>query len=88
ARAILEVLRIAWEKGYRPLEIKCENALLVESVLTGSAASSNLAELRLINVYLKRSWKIRIRYIPRSENMVVDRMAKYTYDNQFGLKLF
>ncbi|MFQ6662121.1 hypothetical protein Gotur_030037, partial [Gossypium turneri] len=88
ARAILEVLRIAWEKGYRLLEIKCENALLVESVLIGSAASSNLTELRLINVYLKRSWKTRIRYMPRSQNMAVDRMVKCTYDNQFGLKLF
>ncbi|MBA0746811.1 hypothetical protein Gogos_009294, partial [Gossypium gossypioides] len=63
ARAILEGLRVAWEKGYRQLEIECNNALLVESVLTGSATSSNL-------------------------NMAADRMAKCTYDNQFGLKLF
>ncbi|MBA0744342.1 hypothetical protein Gogos_006970, partial [Gossypium gossypioides] len=39
ARAILEGLRIAWEKGYRHLEIEHDNALLVESVLSGSAAS-------------------------------------------------
>ncbi|MFQ6641389.1 hypothetical protein Gotur_016493, partial [Gossypium turneri] len=64
ARAILEGLRIAWEKGYRQLEIDCDNALLVESVLTGSAASSNLVELRVINVYLKKNWKTRICHIP------------------------
>ncbi|MBA0744341.1 hypothetical protein Gogos_006970 [Gossypium gossypioides] len=40
---------------FRDLEIEHDNALLVESVLSGSAASSNLAELRLINVYLKRN---------------------------------
>ncbi|MFQ6654687.1 hypothetical protein Gotur_025572 [Gossypium turneri] len=72
ARAILIVLRIAWEKGYRQLEIECDNALLVESVFTGSAASSNLAELCLINVYLKRNWKTRICHIPRSQNMAAN----------------
>ncbi|KAK5786226.1 hypothetical protein PVK06_040858 [Gossypium arboreum] len=86
ARAILEGLHIAWEKGYRQLEIKCDNALLVESVLTGSAANCNLVELRLINVYLKRNWKTRIHHIRRSQNMAVDQMVKCTYDNQFGLK--
>ncbi|MBA0806156.1 hypothetical protein Gohar_005622 [Gossypium harknessii] len=35
---------------FRHLEIERDNTLLVESVLTGSAASSNLAELRLINI--------------------------------------
>ncbi|KAH1115691.1 hypothetical protein J1N35_009069 [Gossypium stocksii] len=88
ARVILEGLRIAWEKGYRQLEIECDNALLVESVLTRNAANSNLVELRLINVYLKRNWKTRIHHILRSQNMVADQMAKCTYDNEFGLKLF
>ncbi|MBA0678932.1 hypothetical protein Goari_020249, partial [Gossypium aridum] len=88
ARAILESLCIAWEKGYRQLEIECDNALLVESVLMGGAASSKLVKLHLINAYLKRNWKTRIRHIPRSQKMAADRMAKYTYDNQFGLKLF
>ncbi|MFQ6658018.1 hypothetical protein Gotur_027464 [Gossypium turneri] len=54
----------------------------------GSAASSNLVKLHLINVYLKRNWNTRIRHIPRSQKMAADRMAKCTYDNQFGLKLF
>ncbi|MBA0597257.1 hypothetical protein Gorai_007069, partial [Gossypium raimondii] len=87
-RAILEGLLIAWEKCYRQLEIECNNALLVESVLIGRAASSNVAELRLINCCLKRNWKTRISHILRSQNMVADQMAKFTYDNQIGLKLF
>lgn len=45
ARAILEGLRIAWEKGYKQLEIECNNALLVEFLLAGSSTSSNLTEL-------------------------------------------
>ncbi|MBA0762166.1 hypothetical protein Gotri_024708, partial [Gossypium trilobum] len=81
ARVILEGLRIAWEKGYRQLEIECDNTLLVESVLMGSAASSNLVELRLINVYLKRNLNTRICHIPRSQNMPANRIAKCTYKN-------
>ncbi|MBA0876070.1 hypothetical protein Goshw_010839 [Gossypium schwendimanii] len=68
--------------------MECDNALLVASVLTGSAVSNNLAKLCLINGYLRRNWKTRIRHIHRSQNMAADQMAKCTYDNQFGLKLF
>ncbi|MBA0576216.1 hypothetical protein Golob_027649 [Gossypium lobatum] len=63
ARVILEGLLIAWEKGYRQLEIECNDALLVESVLIGRAASSNLVELRFISCYLNRNWKTRISHI-------------------------
>ncbi|KAH1030183.1 hypothetical protein J1N35_040087 [Gossypium stocksii] len=59
ARVILEGLHITWEKSYRQLEIECDNALLVESFLAGSATNSNLVELRLINGYLNRNWKLR-----------------------------
>ncbi|KAG8474006.1 hypothetical protein CXB51_034077 [Gossypium anomalum] len=45
AQAFLEGLHIAWEKGYIQLEVECNNALLVESLLAGSATDSNLAEL-------------------------------------------
>ncbi|MBA0760930.1 hypothetical protein Gotri_023642, partial [Gossypium trilobum] len=88
ARAIIEGLRIALEKSYRQLEMECDNALLIEFVLTGNAVSSNLAELCLINGYLRKNWKTRIRHIYRSQNMAADQMAKCSYDNQFGLKLF
>ncbi|MBA0701163.1 hypothetical protein Goari_022265 [Gossypium aridum] len=68
--------------------MECDNALLVESILTSSAVSSNLAELCLINGYFRRNWKTRIRHIHRSQDMAADQMAKCTYGNQFGLKLF
>ncbi|MBA0868392.1 hypothetical protein Goshw_012773 [Gossypium schwendimanii] len=70
------------------LEIECNDALLVESVLIGRAASSNLVELRFINCYLNRNLKTRISHILRFQNMATDQMAKCTYDNQIGLKLF
>ncbi|KAK5818693.1 hypothetical protein PVK06_023637 [Gossypium arboreum] len=87
-RATLEGLRIAWEKGYRQLKVEYDNAFLVETFVAGSANSNNLVELRLINGFLKQDWKIRIRHISRSQNMVVDRMAKCVYYNPLGLILF
>ncbi|MBA0815577.1 hypothetical protein Gohar_000340 [Gossypium harknessii] len=49
ARAILEGLPIAWEKGFRQVELECDNAFLVETLLAGGPASSRLVELRLFN---------------------------------------
>lgn len=48
ARAILECLNFARDKGFRQLEFECDNALLVETILDGGAADSNMTELRLI----------------------------------------
>ncbi|MBA0727900.1 hypothetical protein Golax_000848, partial [Gossypium laxum] len=37
ARAILEGLCLAWEKGFRHLELECDNAFLVNMSLAGGA---------------------------------------------------
>ncbi|MBA0701070.1 hypothetical protein Goari_020366 [Gossypium aridum] len=42
AKAILEGLNLAWDKGFRKLELECDNALLVETILAGEA-SPNLS---------------------------------------------
>ncbi|KAK5845814.1 hypothetical protein PVK06_002043 [Gossypium arboreum] len=47
-RSVLEELRIAWDKGFRQIELECDNVVLVESLLAGSAASSKIVELQLI----------------------------------------
>ncbi|MBA0791408.1 hypothetical protein Gohar_015987 [Gossypium harknessii] len=44
ARAILEALIIAWENGFRQLDLECDNALLVETLLAGGAANSRMVE--------------------------------------------
>ncbi|MBA0734830.1 hypothetical protein Gogos_018721 [Gossypium gossypioides] len=42
---MLEGLCIAWEKGYKQLELECNNVFLVESSLEGGVANSSLVEL-------------------------------------------
>ncbi|MBA0613425.1 hypothetical protein Godav_013864 [Gossypium davidsonii] len=56
ARAIFKGLILARDKGFRQLELECDNALLVETILVGGAADSNLIELRLIYRLLNRNW--------------------------------
>ncbi|MBA0705500.1 hypothetical protein Golax_017691, partial [Gossypium laxum] len=76
ARTFLEGLLISWRKGYRQLEVECDNAILVELILAGRAADSHLTEMRLIHHLLSWNWKILVRLNSRSQNTVVDHMAK------------
>ncbi|MBA0818742.1 hypothetical protein Gohar_019516, partial [Gossypium harknessii] len=73
---VLEDLRLAWERGFRQVELECDNALLVETLLVGGATNSRMVELELIYGLLYRRWKVRIRYVPSAQNEVVDHMAK------------
>ncbi|KAK5839197.1 hypothetical protein PVK06_007967 [Gossypium arboreum] len=57
AKAILKGLNLAWDKGFRQLELECDNALLVETILVGGVADSNMTELRLIYRLLNWNWK-------------------------------
>ncbi|MBA0848931.1 hypothetical protein Goshw_008843 [Gossypium schwendimanii] len=75
-RALLKGLLISWRKGYRQLEVECDNALLVELILAGRAADSHLTEMCLIHHLVSRNWKILVRLTSRSQNTVVDHMAK------------
>ncbi|MBA0583134.1 hypothetical protein Gorai_014005 [Gossypium raimondii] len=76
ARAMLEGLRIAWDMGFRQIELKCDNALLVELLLAGWHAYSRLVELRLVRQLLSRNWKVRIHHSLRSLNEMADHMEK------------
>ncbi|MBA0793474.1 hypothetical protein Gohar_017875 [Gossypium harknessii] len=72
ARAILEGLQIAWEVGYRNLDLECDNAMVVELILAGGIAVNRMTKLRLIDQILKCKWSVQIRHIPRDHNKVVD----------------
>lgn len=63
ARAMLEGLRLAWGRGYRKVEVECNNSLLVNLILV-RATDNKMLEVRLIHGMLNRSWDIRIRHVP------------------------
>ncbi|MBA0863938.1 hypothetical protein Goshw_027659, partial [Gossypium schwendimanii] len=48
-KSYVEGLRVAWGKGLRQVEVKCDNAFLVESLLASGSVNSRMVELRLIH---------------------------------------
>ncbi|KAH1048284.1 hypothetical protein J1N35_039068 [Gossypium stocksii] len=58
------------------LELECNNALLVETILAGGATDGNLKELQLIYQLVNQNWKVCIPHIPKTHNKIVDHLAK------------
>ncbi|MBA0581345.1 hypothetical protein Gorai_023526, partial [Gossypium raimondii] len=54
ARAMVEGLFIAWGKGFKRIEVECDNALLIELLLATCGVNSSLVELRLLHQLLPR----------------------------------
>ncbi|KAG8488111.1 hypothetical protein CXB51_018618 [Gossypium anomalum] len=50
AKAILEGLCLAWEKGIRQLDIGCDNALLVETIVDVADHMAKLTTTRFTKV--------------------------------------
>ncbi|KAK5837210.1 hypothetical protein PVK06_013020 [Gossypium arboreum] len=55
AIAILEELSIAWERNFRQIDVECDNALLVETILSGGVASTKMMQLCLIHQLLTQN---------------------------------
>ncbi|MBA0734080.1 hypothetical protein Gogos_018030, partial [Gossypium gossypioides] len=43
AKAVLEGLKLAWNRGFRQAKLECDNVLLVDVLRNGLAAISNIA---------------------------------------------
>lgn len=54
SRALLEGLLLAWDKGYRGIEVESDNALLMELLLFGGGANNTLAEVLMLQLVLCR----------------------------------
>ncbi|MBA0674705.1 hypothetical protein Goari_016286, partial [Gossypium aridum] len=58
------------------VEVECNNSLVIETILAGGVANSKISELYLIHQLLGCNWRVRLRYILRDHDKVVDHMAK------------
>lgn len=67
---------MAWERGYRNVEVECDNSLLLNLILMEGVTDSKMLEIRLIYELLNRTQDVLIRYVPRERNMVTDRLTK------------
>ncbi|MFQ6623956.1 hypothetical protein Gotur_003591 [Gossypium turneri] len=77
ARAPLSAgIRLAWEKGYRRVEVESDNALLINAICSGYAARNSLSEVGEIQRLSTSKWGVIFRHISRQQNLVADGMAR------------
>ncbi|MBA0851062.1 hypothetical protein Goshw_012466 [Gossypium schwendimanii] len=77
ARAPLSAgIRLAWENGYRRVEVESDNALLINAICSGYAARNSLSEVGEIQRLSTSKWGVIFRHISRQQNLVADGMAR------------
>ncbi|KAH1072821.1 hypothetical protein J1N35_025149 [Gossypium stocksii] len=54
ARAIVERLKLAWLKGYKQIEINCDNAMFIDILCNGFPSISNITEVLLIHEWCNK----------------------------------
>ncbi|MBA0870082.1 hypothetical protein Goshw_007628 [Gossypium schwendimanii] len=72
ARAIVEGMKLAWLKGYKQVEINCDNVMLIDTIYNEFASISNIAEVRLIHEWCNKDWKVKFRHVLRVSNKVAN----------------
>ncbi|MFQ6659700.1 hypothetical protein Gotur_028494 [Gossypium turneri] len=72
ARAIVEGMKLAWLKGYKQVEINCDNVMLINTICNEFASISNVAEVRLIHEWCNKDWKVKFRHVLRVSNKVAN----------------
>ncbi|MBA0739072.1 hypothetical protein Gogos_012370 [Gossypium gossypioides] len=69
---MLEGLKLAWSWSFQKVEIKSDNALLIDTLRNGLVAVNNIVEVRTIHEWFYKGWEVKCRLIVRDSNKVVD----------------
>ncbi|MBA0824109.1 hypothetical protein Goarm_020792 [Gossypium armourianum] len=51
---MLEGLKLAWERGFRQVEVETDNALLMEILRSSFACVNNIAKVRLLHTWIAK----------------------------------
>ncbi|KAK5813023.1 hypothetical protein PVK06_028469 [Gossypium arboreum] len=57
AKVMLEGLKLAYERGFRQVEVETDNALLLEILHFGFSCVNNIAEVRLLYTWIAKDWQ-------------------------------
>ncbi|MBA0839154.1 hypothetical protein Goarm_004915, partial [Gossypium armourianum] len=63
AWVVLEGLKLAWDQGFRKVELESDDALLIEAIQNGLVAVSNVDEVKMIHNYCSKAWQVKFRHI-------------------------
>ncbi|XP_031103194.1 uncharacterized protein LOC116006838 [Ipomoea triloba] len=76
ARAILECLRWAWQRGIRDIEVQSDAKNVILWIRKNSAIRGPLGHIiSEVRGWLNRDWTVALRVIYREQNRVADRLA-------------
>ncbi|KAG7599188.1 Reverse transcriptase zinc-binding domain [Arabidopsis suecica] len=82
-------LYIAWERGYRRVELEVDSEIVVGFLTTGISPSHPLSFLvRLCHGFISRDWIVRIAHVYREANRLADGLANYAFTLPLGFHLF
>ncbi|MBA0712173.1 hypothetical protein Golax_011291 [Gossypium laxum] len=75
-KAILKDIELAWNRGFRQVELESDNTMLNEFIRNGWASMSNVDEIKCIHDWCLKPWEVKFRHIQRDANKVADYIAK------------
>ncbi|KAH1122084.1 hypothetical protein J1N35_005244 [Gossypium stocksii] len=88
AKTVLEGLKLAWDRGFKQVELECDNAMLIEFIWNGWASVSNVGEIRCIHEWCLKLWKVKSKHIQRDANKVANCIVKANGDIMDQLIIF
>lgn len=62
-------------EGYKQVDVNYDNALLIDTICNRFASISNVSEVRLIQEWCHKDWKLKFRHILRDSNKVANCLA-------------
>ncbi|KAL9840438.1 putative ribonuclease H domain, reverse transcriptase zinc-binding domain-containing protein [Arabidopsis thaliana] len=82
-------LLIAWDKGFRWVELNLDSELVVGFLSTGISKAHPLSFLvRLCQGFFTRDWLVRVSHVYREANRLPDGLANYAFSLPLGLHCF
>jgi len=82
-------LLIAWDKGFRRVELDLDCKLVVGFLSTGVSNAHPLSFLvRLCQGFFTRDWLVRVSHVYREANRLADGLANYAFTLPLGLHCF
>lgn len=89
SKVVLEEMEFAWDRGFRRIEIECDNVVIIDGLRNGLAeAVSSIDEVQLIHELYIDEWQIKFGHISRDNNRVADQLVKSSGDRINSLKIF
>ncbi|KAG7557811.1 Reverse transcriptase domain [Arabidopsis suecica] len=78
-------LVIAWERGFRRVELEVDSELVVGFIKMGVSDAHPLSFLvRLCHSFIARDWLVRVTHVYREANRLADGLANYAFTLELG----